>query len=277
MLELKNVMKHYGWDRNRYQAIADKTGLPSAPGDAAGLRGWGKRTYSPALDKISLTFAPGEIVGLFGENGAGKTTLFKCILRYTEYRGEITLDGEAITHRNIAQISYGSNSNTFFAHLNLLEHRDFYVLNFPSFNESRFNLLVDFFRLPARKKLREMSQGQKNQAETILALSQGAAYILLDEPFANNDIFNREDFYKVLLGLLQPDECLILASHLIDELKNFVSRVVLLQEGKLLADKTTEALDQEGIELIPSMKQLYSYENRAAKFIEKAEREQNEE
>lgn len=241
MLEIKNLKKYYGYG------------------------------HDAALDEINLAFAPGEIIGLFGENGAGKTTLFKCILNYTPYEGEITLDGEKITHRNIAKITYGSSNNTFFAHMDVLEHKNFYVMNFPLFNKTRFDLLVDFFQLSTKKQIKDMSQGQKNQVETILALSQGAEYILLDEPFANNDIFNREDFYKVLLGLLQPEECLILASHLIEELKNFVSRVVLLQGGKLLADRTTEALDQEGIELIPWMKQLYSYENRAAKFIEKAE------
>lgn len=225
-----------------------------------------------ALDKINMAFAPGEIVGLFGENGAGKTTLFKCILNYTSYTGEITLDEESITHRNIAKIAYGSSDSTFFGNLDISEHKDFYAMNFPLFNESRFDLLVDFFQLPTKKQIKDLSQGQKNQVETILALSQGATYILLDEPFANNDIFNREDFYKVLLALLQPEECLILASHLIDEIKNFVSRVVLLRDGKLLADKTTEDLDQEGFELVPWMKQLYGYENRAEQFIEKAER-----
>ena len=230
-------------------------------------------TYYPVLDSINLAFAPGEIVGLFGENGAGKTTLFKCILNYVPYTGEITLDGEKITHRNIARISYGSSNNTFFGQMNALEHKDFYAMNFPSFNETRFDLLTDFFELPVRKPFKDLSQGQKNQAETMLALSQGAEYILLDEPFASNDIFNREDFYKVLLGLLQPEECLILASHLIDELKAFVSRVVLLRKGKILADMTTDELDREGLELIPWIKQLYGFENRAVKFIEKMERE----
>ena len=51
----------------------------------------------------------------------------------------------------------------------------------------------------------------------ILALSQGADYILMDEPFAGNDIFNREDFYKVLLGILEPHETVILSTHLLEE------------------------------------------------------------
>lgn len=227
----------------------------------------------PALHQIDLTFAPGEIVGLFGENGAGKTTLFKCILKYIPYQGKITLDGQPIDYKNIARIAYGSGNNTFFGQLTIAAHKDFYTMNFPQFKASRFDLLAEFFQLPANKQIKDLSQGQKNQVETILALSQGATYILLDEPFINNDIFNREDFYKILLGLLQPEECLILATHLIEEIKNFVGRVILLQKGNLLANKTIEALDQESLELISWIKKLYGYEKRVAEFIEKAERD----
>ena len=46
------------------------------------------------------------------------------------------------------------------------------------------------------RPVRRYSAGQKNQFEVILALSQGADYILMDEPFAGNDVFNRDDFYK---------------------------------------------------------------------------------
>ena len=70
----------------------------------------------------------------------------------------------------------------------------------------------------------------------ILALCQGADYILMDEPFAGNDVFNREDFYKVLLGILEPTEAVILSTHLLEEVQNFISRAVLLRQGKIGTD-----------------------------------------
>ena len=51
---------------------------------------------------------------------------------------------------------------------------------------------MEFFDLPMNKPIRTFSTGQKNQFEVIMALSQGADYIIMDEPFAGNDIFNRE-------------------------------------------------------------------------------------
>ena len=77
----------------------------------------------------------------------------------------------------------------------------------------------------------KFSTGMKNQLEVTLALSQGADYILMDEPFSGSDLFNREDFYRVMLGLLSDHETVILSTHLLEEVKTFLSRAVLLRRG----------------------------------------------
>ena len=214
---------------------------------------------TPALKGIDLTLPQGQIVGLFGENGAGKTTLMKCILRFLKYQGRITLDGEPIGPGNIARISYATGEHSFFPNLTPAAHAAFYKEHFPRFRQQRFDALMEFFALPMHKTLRGFSTGQKNQFEVILALSQGADYILMDEPFAGNDVFNREDFYKVLLGLLEPEETVLLSTHLIEEVSGFVGRAVLLHQGELIADVTTDELDEQGVTLMQYIKERYHY------------------
>ena len=92
-----------------------------------------------------------------------------------------------------------------------------------------------------------------------MALCQGADYILMDEPFAGNDIFNREDFYKVLLGILEPNETVVLSTHLIEEVSPFLSRAVLLRQGKIAGDVRLADLEEEGQDLISYIKQTYRY------------------
>lgn len=92
-----------------------------------------------------------------------------------------------------------------------------------------------------------------------MALSQGADYILMDEPFAGNDIFNREDFYKVLLGILTERETVILSTHLLEEVKDFISRAVLLREGKIVGDVTVQELEDAGEDLLSCIKKTYDY------------------
>ena len=227
MIELKNISKKYG--------------------------------STQALKDVSLTLPRGQIVGLFGENGAGKTTLMKSILELIPHKGTVTLDGQPITRGNIHNLSFASCEHSFFPGLDAMEHREFYEDHFPAFRTKRFDGLMDFFALPRRKNIKAFSTGQKNQFEVLMALSQGADYILMDEPFAGNDIFNREDFYKVLLGILEPQETVILSTHLIEEVAGFVSRAVLIREGTIVGDALTEELEEQGTSLMDYIKKTYHY------------------
>lgn len=213
-----------------------------------------------ALKEINLTLHPGEIVGLFGENGAGKTTLMKCILNFLPYEGEILLDGQPITYKNIEKFSFATCEHSFFPNLTPQAHKEFYQGQFPTFRNKRFDALMDFFQLPMRQMVGRFSTGQKNQFEVILALSQGADYILMDEPFAGNDVFNREDFYKVLLGILEPTETVLLSTHLLEEVSEFISRAVLLNQGSILGDVSTLELDEQGLNVLDYVKQTYHYQ-----------------
>ena len=228
MLELKSISKKYGVTR--------------------------------ALKDVSLTLPQGQIVGLFGENGAGKTTLMKCILGLLSHGGTITLDGAPINEKNIERLSFATCEHSFFPALTPKGHRDFYQAHFPRFNDKRFHALMDFFELPMNKPLRAFSAGMKNQFEVVMALSQGADYILMDEPFAGNDVFNREDFYKVLLGILEEHETVLLSTHLLEEVKDFISRAVLLNKGELVGDCTVEELEEQGKDLMTYVKETYCYQ-----------------
>lgn len=237
---------------------------------------YGKLGGVEALRGVDLTVGPGEIVGIFGENGAGKTTLLKSILGLQNisglqsYEGRITLDGKKITRENIGRLSFATCEHSFFPNLTPLSHREFYQMHFGTFRNKRFEALMDFFELPMRTALKSYSTGQKNQFEVIMALCQGADYILMDEPFAGNDVFNREDFYKVLLGILEPQETILLSTHLIEEVERFVGRAVLLRSGRIVGDVTTLELEEQGRTLMDYVKETYGYRpDRVNKALEK--------
>lgn len=212
-----------------------------------------------ALRDVSFSLGPGEFVGLFGENGAGKTTLMKCVLGLLSHEGDVRLDGAPITRQTIGRLSFATCEHSFFPALSPIDHRDFYQAQFPGFRAKRFEALTDFFDLPMRRPLRSFSTGQKNQFEVILALCQGADYIFMDEPFAGNDVFNRDDFYKVLLGILEPTETVLLSTHLLEEVAPFLSRAVLLRRGQLVGDVLTADLDEQGTDLMTHVRAVYHH------------------
>ena len=212
-----------------------------------------------ALRDVNLKIGQGEIIGLFGENGAGKTTLLKSVLGFIRHDGTVLLDGQPITRENIGRLSFATCEHSFFPTINAQSHKEFYEEHFSTFKAKRFDALMEFFDLPYNKKISALSTGQQNQFEVIMALCQGADYIFMDEPFAGNDVFNREDFYKVLLGILDENETIVLSTHLIEEISGFIGRAVLIHDGRIVGDKSAEELDQEGKTLMQYIKETYNY------------------
>ena len=232
----------------------------------------GRTGEKQALSRIDLTMTQGEVIGLFGENGAGKTTLLQCILGYLSYQGTVLLDGKPIDRSNIIRLSYATCEHSFFPNLTADSHREFYQMHFQTFRKRRFEQLMEFFELPKKKALKTFSAGQKNQFEVILVLCQGADYILMDEPFAGNDIFNREDFYKVLMGILESEETVMIATHLIEEVEHFLSRAVLLRKGEIAGDISVLELEEQGESLTDYIKRIYQYRaNRVEKVLRGAQ------
>ncbi len=212
-----------------------------------------------ALSNCNLIIPSGQIIGLFGANGAGKTTLMKCIMGFLKYDGEITLDGEKINENNIYRLSYATGDHSFFPSITADDHKIFYKMHFPLFNEKRYEALMEFFELPTKKKLSEFSLGQQNQFEVVLAISQGADYVFMDEPFAGNDVFNREDFYEVLVSVLNKDETVVISTHLIEEIADYIDRAILIRKSEIIDDLSVKEIESSGRTLIDIVKEKYDY------------------
>jgi len=223
-----------------------------------------------ALANCTLQIPKGQIIGLFGANGAGKTTFMKCLMGYLNFEGEITLDGKKIDGSNISKLSFATGDHSFFPAITANDHKWFYKMQFPLFNEKRYEALMEFFELPANKKISEFSLGQQNQFEVALAISQGAEYIVMDEPFAGNDVFNREDFYEVLISVVDKNETVIVSTHLIEEIADYIDRAILIRKSEIIDDLSVREIEASGRSLIEIVKEKYDYR---ADRIDKAIRE----
>lgn len=212
-----------------------------------------------ALSNCNLQIPKGQVIGLFGANGAGKTTLMKCLMGYLTFEGEITIDGKKVDQSNISKLAFATGDHSFFPSITANDHKMFYMMHFPLFNEKRYDALMEFFELPTNKKISEFSLGQQNQFEVVLAISQGAEYVIMDEPFGGNDVFNREDFYEVLVSVLNENETVIISTHLIEEIADYISRAILIRKSEIIDDLSVADIEASGKSLIEIVKEKYNY------------------
>ncbi|MDO5111071.1 MAG: ABC transporter ATP-binding protein [Clostridia bacterium] len=230
-----------------------------------------KLSYSYAYDEkvlrdVSLSLGKGEIVGLLGENGAGKTTLFKCVLGLLPHQsGTVRLDGAPLyTQRE--RIAYISGEGACVGRLTPAQTGEFLAQFYPRFHAERYKKLCRFFEL-ADRPVMEMSKGERAKAELAAGFSRGADYILMDEPFNGKDVFTRQDFLRIIAGMLDG-ETILISTHLVSEVESFIDRVLILHKGELVADESMDALRQRTT-LLDLLREKIGYdENRVMAFWE---------
>ena len=108
--------------------------------------------------------------------------------------------------------------------------------------------------------MRTFSTGQKAKLEISIGFSRGCRDLLLDEPFLGNDVFTRRDFLRLMGDSLLDGETILLATHLINEIDNFIDRAVILKNGKIERDCLIDEIRAEGNTLEEVMREACGYD-----------------
>ena len=198
------------------------------------------------LNIQGLIIPDGQIVGIIGANGAGKTTFLKAVAGLLPLKQEINfddIDSEKSLHEKVIFIT---EEFSFFPGMSIKAHADFFADFFDKFDKERYFKLIEFFELPQNRKPRTLSRGQKAKLELAIGFSKGGKYLLLDEPFLGNDVFTRRNFLRLMSESLKNDETIIIATHLIDEIENFIDRAIILSKGEIQRDVMIDDLREQG-------------------------------
>lgn len=204
-----------------------------------------------ALDQVSLTIEPGKIYGLLGRNGAGKTTVLNLITgRIFPTRGKITIDGEkAIEHDEAqAKVFFVGELNYYPGNMKV-QDVFYWAANFyDTFDTAKASRLSDYFHLDPKNRLDTLPTGYRSVVKSILALSVGTPYIIMDEPFLGMDAWHREQFYKELkkTAEFRPQTTFVISTHMVEEIIPLIQEVIVLKRGRLLKQESLEEFKQSG-------------------------------
>ena len=202
-----------------------------------------------ALDNINLSLKQGDYSILLGLNGAGKTTLFSLITRlYDNQTGSIEIFSHNIKKnpsKALANIGVVFQQPTIDLDLTVEQNLNYHAsLHGMSKNVALDNALTELKRQNMqdifKKKVRELSGGQKRRVEIVRALMHKPKLLLLDEPTVGVDIENRKLIVKHVKNLCAEKKIAVLwATHLIDEVDQ-EGKLIILHKGKVLANDTVK-------------------------------------
>ncbi|MDD6257782.1 MAG: ATP-binding cassette domain-containing protein [Erysipelotrichaceae bacterium] len=195
-----------------------------------------------ALDDVSFTIEPGRIYALLGPNGSGKTTWMKIaagLCRPTS--GEVLYEGAPVGVQSRKHIAYMSTESFFYDWMNVQDVRTWFADFFDDFDPARFDDLIQKMQLPVDRKLKTMSSGMLAKLKTAAVLSRQAKVYLLDEPLNGIDLLSRDVIMETIISASQPDAAIVISSHLVEELEQYVTNAVFIHNGHLI--KTVDSED----------------------------------
>lgn len=209
---------------------------------------YGKRC---ALDGVSFEVAAGEVFGLLGPNGSGKTTLFKLLATLqTVQEGSLEVAGISVAREST---TVRRKLGIVFQHPSLdvkltvaenLRHQGHLYGLFGSALEERITKLLTTFRLQDRRheSAEKLSGGLKRRVEVAKSLLHRPSVLLLDEPTTGFDPAARREFWDLMSVVNQEEGATILVTtHLMEEAER-CSRLMILDQGKRVAEDSPATL-----------------------------------
>lgn len=185
-----------------------------------------------------LSFEKGERIGIIGSNGAGKTTLVKAILGLTPYEGRM------ITGLKPEQMAAHMQSNAYVTTMPVKRIMEM-ILNTKMKENRELQELIDFFEFEGclSKRYHALSGGQKQKLTIIMVMMQKAELTFYDEVTSGLDFETRQKLMEKMTEWYRgKEDSLIIVSHYYEELEQLADKILLLDQGRVVAFGRTEEL-----------------------------------
>ncbi len=189
---------------------------------------------------VSFDVRDGETVGFLGPNGAGKSTTIRILMGFlktnsgsaTIFNKDTFKDREEIQKR-VGYLPGETNFPTYLSVSELIKLTG--ELRRAERDDSAE--LLERFSLDSKTKIKTMSLGEKRKLGIVIAFMNDPDVLILDEPTNGLDPLNQRTFFELMEEKKKCGKTILTSSHRIDEVESSCDRVVMLKDGKVVADK----------------------------------------
>lgn len=202
-----------------------------------------------AVDNLSFDIKPGVVTGFLGPNGAGKSTTMQMILNLVKpSKGEVIIDGKHYMDLNQPILKIGAliDADALNPKLTALQHLQL-IATASGISSSRVIEMLEKTGLEKvrNKQIGEYSLGMKQRLGIAAALIGNPETIILDEPFNGLDVDGIKWLRNLAKDLAKEGKAVLVSSHLMSEVQAIAERIIVLAQGKLLADMSVEEISKK--------------------------------
>ena len=215
--------------------------------NALEVKGLCKNYKEFQLKDVSFCLPKGFVMEYIGENGAGKTTTLNLITHLCHQdAGMVSIGGityEEDTRRYLESIGFIGDESYFPGTFRLKDVKAVCKMMYSSFQEDKFDQMVENWKLPAKTRIANYSRGMKVKLMFASVLSRDTSILILDEATNGLDPVMRAEVIEMLQEYIMDGEHSILFStHVLDDLEQIADYIVFIHRGEILLNQTKEEL-----------------------------------
>ncbi len=203
-----------------------------------------------ALNNVSFEIASNEIVGFLGPNGAGKSTMMKILTCYIpQTEGSAKVCGFDTQEQSIdvrKQIGYLPEHNPLYLDMYVKEFLEFVGGLYKVKNiKSRVKEMIDVtgLQIEQNKKIGALSKGYRQRVGLAQAMIHDPKVLIMDEPTTGLDPNQLEEIRGLIIKL-GKQKTVMLSTHIMQEVEAVCDRVIIINQGQIVANDTTQTLQQ---------------------------------
>ena len=208
------------------------------------------KTYGKhrGVESVDLSVKEGEWFGFIGPNGAGKSTTIRTLLGLIKpTRGETKVNGMdswLMKDKIMKDVGYLPSEAIFYPEMTVKETLDYALSFFGNKDVRRQKELCRRFQLDTKRKVGELSYGNRKKVGIVSALQHSPSLLILDEPTGGLDPLMQREFFNLLEEEHKNGKTIFMSSHILSEIEHHAQTAAFIRDGKIILKKEVSELSK---------------------------------
>mgnify|MGYP001160885870 FL=1 len=200
------------------------------------------------ISNVSLSINKGEIFGLLGPNGAGKTTFLRLLMNLIKPTSGSALvlgmNSDIDSLKIKSRIGYLQGDYVTYPSIKIIDLLNF-IKNLRPSNQTDWNILCERFDLDVKRKIGDLSKGNRQKLGIVQAFMSDPELLILDEPTSGLDPLLQQEFESLIFERKEQGASVIMSSHIFQEIESMCDKAGVIREGEIVSVENVSSLSEK--------------------------------